>query len=386
VNGASTGTGSVAAAPTRRLYIDWLRGVAVLFMILWHSVDSWTRLDDRASAAFSVVVFFAGWAAPLFLFLAGVSLPLAGVARMARGADRQAASRALQRRGWQVFVIAHLFRFQSFVLNPNASWNGLLKPDILNILGLGLVLAAVGWGRATSRRALILWLGVPAAVVALVLTPLAPTWWWPTLLPDRLEGYIRIVNGNAVFALFPGVAYLLAGASAGTLAAQHAENDGRFQGQTALWGAVLFALGGGAMFVRWPPAVSFWVSAPAVVIWRVGTMALALSFAWRWLLHRRMASSNALLVFGRTSLFVYWVHVELAYGNLSYPLHHALPLRWSLPACAVLTAVMLGAAHWWLRHRPRRPLVPPHMRASWRSSTGLFGPAGSPWPRRSAPS
>jgi uncharacterized membrane protein len=135
------------------LYLDWLRGVAVFVMILWHTVDSWHVRDGRQTAGFLTVSFLAGWAAPLFLFLAGVSLPMAGLARVARGEGRATAARALMNRGWQVFLIAHLFRLQSFLLNPGARWSGLLKPDILNILGLGMVVAAYGWGRADTPRA-----------------------------------------------------------------------------------------------------------------------------------------------------------------------------------------------------------------------------------------
>jgi hypothetical protein len=69
-----------------------------------------------------------------------------------------------------------------------------------------------------------------------------------------------------------------------------------------------------------------------------------------------------MIVFGRTSLFVYWVHVELAYGNFSYALHHALTLPWSIAGYAGLTLLMLLAARLWMRHGPRGPLVPSHMR------------------------
>jgi hypothetical protein len=69
-----------------------------------------------------------------------------------------------------------------------------------------------------------------------------------------------------------------------------------------------------------------------------------------------------MIVFGRTSLFVYWVHVELAYGNFSFPLHHALTLVWAVAGYAALTCVMLGAAYLWMRHAPRGPLVPAYMR------------------------
>jgi hypothetical protein len=296
------------------------------------------------------------------LFLAGVSVPLAGAARMARGLDRRAASRSIQRRGWEVFVLAHLFRLQSFLLNPHASWNGLLKPDILNILGLAIVFAAFAWGRARTTRELVWWLVAPSVIIAGVLTPLAPTWWWPALLHPRLEGYIRVVNNNAVFSLFPTAAYLLVGTFVGALVAAHDDRDSRFYGRMARWGAALFAAGFVAL-VPWPRAISFWTDPIAIVAWRIGTMTLMMAVSWRWLLHRQISASDPLIVFGRTSLFVYWVHVELAYGNISYPLHHALPLPWSALAYAALTAGMLWLARVWIR-RPAGPIVPVHMAAA----------------------
>ena len=63
----------------RRLaYLDWLRGLAVLIMILWHTMDSWTSPAARHNAMFAFITLAGGWAAPLFLFLAGVSVALAG--------------------------------------------------------------------------------------------------------------------------------------------------------------------------------------------------------------------------------------------------------------------------------------------------------------------
>ena len=45
---------------------------------------------------------------------------------------------------------------------------------------------------------------------------------------------------------------------------------------------------------------------------------------------RRSRGSGALLdhaQFGRTSLLVYWIHVDLCYGIVSGRLHHALDMR-----------------------------------------------------------
>lgn len=369
---ASSPSAPARASTPRRLYIDWLRGVAVLVMIMWHSIDSWTLQDAaiRRSASFATITFLAGWAAPLFLFLAGVALPLAGRARMARGLDRRAASAMLQRRGWQVFLIAHLFRLQSFLLNPNGRWNGLLKPDILNILGLAFVSAAFAWGRATTRRQLIWWLVVPSIVIVALLTPLAPTWWWPTLLHPRLAGYIRVTDNNAVFSLFPAAAYLLAGAFFGALVAEHDEGDRAFHTDTAIWGGALFAIAGIVALVPWPKPIWFWIGSTSIVSWRIGTMLLLMAFSWWLLLRHRVTSTSPMIVFGRTSLFVYWVHVELAYGNFSFPLHHALTLPWSVTGYVGLTLLMLLAARLWMRHAPRGPLVPAYMRGD---STGTHG-------------
>ena len=64
------------------------------------------------------------------------------------------------------------------------------------------------------------------------------------------------------------------------------------------------------------------------------TMGLPLAWLWvRWL----GARASRLVVFGQASLFVYWVHVELAYGVFTHPLQHALPLGWAIAALLVFT-------------------------------------------------
>jgi uncharacterized membrane protein len=348
--------------PSRRQYIDWLRGVAVLCMILWHVVDSWHVPEARETSAFAVIVFFAGWAAPMFLFLAGVSLPMAGLSQLAKGKDRRSAARALMVRGWQIFLIAHLFRVQSFLLSPNASWNGLLKPDILNILGLGMVMAAFAWGRAQSRRSSIIWLLVPALVTAGVLTPWAREWWWPSLLHPRLEGYLRIVNGNAVFSLFPAVSYVFAGTFVGSLLAEATpRTEGRFHGRSAAVGLALLAVAIAAPLVPLTPAAERWIGPGAIVILRTGAMLVMMALLWTVLRSRTLPASDPMLVLGRSSLAVYWAHVELAYGNFSYPLHKALSLPWALLGYVLMLLAMYRLGVWWLQRPWGQPLVPPHM-------------------------
>jgi len=349
----------VESRVSRRLYIDWLRGVAVLLMILWHTIDSWTVQTGRNTAAFAAIVFAAGWAAPLFLFLAGVAIPLGIDTRQRRGFSRREASWDLQKRGWMIVVLAHLFRFQSFLLNPHGSWNTLLKPDILNVLGLGIVAGAFAWGRAETRRTQTMWLLGTAAVIVVVLTPWSRVWWWPTLLHPRLEAYIRPVGTYGVFTLFPALAYIFVGVFLGGRIAETRPDDTRFQKSMAFAGAVLIALSVAGRPLPRPATITLAESVPAV-LWCIGVMTLALPASWLIVRRRSPDAWSPLVLFGQTSLFVYWVHVELAYGVFSYPLRHALELPWSFAAYVLFTTFMLGCATLWQR-RPRGPLIPQHM-------------------------
>ncbi len=336
--------------------VDWLRGVAVLCMILWHVVDAWT-VPARDPMTFKILGFIGGWAAPLFLLLTGVSVALAGDASLRKGRTRAEASRALQRRGWLIFLLAHLFRFQAFLFNVNGRWNAILKPDILNILGLGMVAAAIAWRRATSPARVLAWLVLPSIVIVVLLTPLARDWWWPTLLHPRFEAYIRPVGNFGVFALFPWIALVLIGVVVGLelLKGEHAFR------RLALTGLILLVIGTIGMFLPTPFATSFWTNSLSWFVMRLGLMLAMMVAAWLWTRRWPVNPSSPLVRLGRTSLFVYWVHVELAYGAISYPLHHALTLTQSLIGYAALTTVMYLLATRW-QQRTRGLLIPAHMR------------------------
>ena len=61
--------------------------------------------------------------------------------------------------------------------------------------------------------------------------------------------------------------------------------------------------------------------------------------------------------FGRNSLFVYWIHVELVYGYATWPIHNRLPLWGALTACAAFSGVMYAAVLAKDRVRQWRPAL-----------------------------
>ncbi len=346
----------------RRTYIDWLRGVAVLIMIEWHAIDAWTATDERVGWFFGTLAFVGGWAAPLFLFLAGIALPLAMDSHTRKGLSAREASWMLQKRGWQIWVIAHIFRFQSYVMNPWAVWHSVLKPDILNILGLGMVIVAFCWGRSESLRGRMAWLLGPS-LLALSIAPMAREWVWPTLLHPRVEAYIRPNGGFGVFTLFPWVAFVFVGAAIGVWIAmtRTPHEDRRFHAGLAALGVATAAAGFVGMWLPTPLETSFWTTSWSFFLMRTGAMTLMLAGAWLWYQRPAAERWSPIVLFGQTSLFVYWVHIEIAYGLIGVPLKKSLTVPQSFLAYLVLTMVMLWLANWW-RSRTG-PWIPAHMRA-----------------------
>jgi uncharacterized membrane protein len=342
----------------RRPYIDWLRGVAVLTMIEWHVLDAWSLRAGRGGLTWTVIQTVGGFAAPLFLFLAGVAIPFAISGKLRRGDSADDAAWSVQKRGWEVFAIAHLFRFQSFLLNPTATLASILRPDILNILGLGL--AGTSWlsGRAMRSHRRVLWLLVPAVVI-FALTPLSRVWSWPGDLPGRLEAYIRPGNGLGVFQIFPWAGYVPFGAFLGCflLEARNDAEERRVLVRFLAGGATAAAVGAISYFIDPNGRAMFWAGPYTSLLMRTGLLTAALA-ASKWVVAAQPASLLApLILFGQTSLFVYMVHVELAYGVWSLPIHGKLPLPWALAALTGVYIAMYFAAKWWAE-RPARPWIP----------------------------
>src|SRR5436190_5196347 len=352
------------SAPGRRTYLDVLRGVAVLIMIEAHVIDSWTRVADRRTRAFGESLILGGFGAPLFLFLAGIAVAMSAGSKARRTGDSRAAVRAVQRRGLEIFLLAFLFRFQSFVLSHSPAW-ALLKVDILNIMGPSIVLAATLWGLFRSARARIAAFAV-ATFVLVWTTPIVRQAESLAVLSDSLEGYLRPIPNLTNFTFFPWMAFVMAGALTGVLldAARSQEAERRLNLGLGVAGLLVAFAAYKASFL--PPLgvqSSFWTTSASFFFVRLGVIvaALGLAYVWEQRPTLRLRSGQAagrrwspLQLLGRSSLFVYWIHVELVYGLISLPLHGAFSLRGAWIGLFLFTLLMLAVVvgkdrgmKWW---------------------------------------
>jgi uncharacterized membrane protein len=317
-------------------------------MIQAHVLDSWTRLDARDSWQFSWAMILAGFAAPLFLFCAGLAVALSAGSKLRRHGDGAAAARAVMKRGWWILLLAWLFRVQAWMLGSSHNPAALLNVDILNVMGPSIVAAGAIWGlvHGKQRRGLCLAFGAAALAIALG-TPAVRASTALDALPDPLENYLRPPRGLTWFSFFPWGGFLFAGAIPGVLLnyVQSRDEDTRLNAWFAVAGLATASIAYASSFL--PSVVgpsTFWGASPAFFFIRTGVLILTVPLAYAWNRAVVRDAWSPMQQLGRTSLFIYWIHVEMVYGLISLKIHKSMthPQAWA--AYAAFAVFMLGCS------------------------------------------
>ena len=127
---------------THRLaYIDWMRGLACVLMFQTHCYDSWLNPEARKTTFFMWSQLGGTLPAPLFLFLAGISFALVTDKLRQKGLAPNRIAQKTIRRGAEILALGLLFRLQEYVIAWGwAPWSDLLRVDILNTIGISMML------------------------------------------------------------------------------------------------------------------------------------------------------------------------------------------------------------------------------------------------------
>lgn len=338
----------------RIAYIDWMRGLACVMMFQTHCYDSWLGPAARKTSFFGWSQLGGTLPAPLFLFLAGISFALVTNRMRQKGATRVEVAATTIRRGAEIFGLALLFRVQEFALGyPYAPWTDLLRVDILNVIGLSMMLMGIVCWFAKKRLTNALLAAGVAAAIAMA-TPLLWTSWQPRWMPWFLESYVNGCHNLGapqpwLFPVFPWSAFAFAGLVVGFFLLSDWARTREVQTMLILGGAgaVCFALGGwlDSLPVRLYAAYDFWHTSPNFFLMRTGVvmMIVLASYAWcRW--GAGQWGFSPLIQMGQASLLVYWVHIEFVYGRFSILTKHAQSIASaSLGLLAIFVAMTILA-------------------------------------------
>jgi uncharacterized membrane protein len=348
----------MGTAANRKLWLDWQRGLAVLFMIEWHTWDSWRADGAARGPVHDAMATIGGFAAPSFLYMAGLSQLLADAALERKGATAsQRRRRAVGRALW-LLGVAYLFRLVEYLLGGAwrvpGGWESILKVDVLNVIAVSLLvsgLLSVGLPRAVGPL-----LVAGAALAVALASPVVAAW---QHAPSRLLDYLYADWPRAGFHLFPWMAFGLAGSAAGLLALRQARAS-----TWVLLGAGLFA--GGWVAESLPAFYAhqdFWRVSPAWVAMRLGIV-VATSGLLQLLPPSADRGLSWLRTLGRHSLLGYFLSVELPYGSLFHSLKKRLSTGQGLGAVAGMIALIWAASaaadryDGWKARRARAAPVP----------------------------
>lgn len=320
--------------PTTRLtYIDGMRGLACLLMFEIHGFDAWLSPVERSTAYFRWAQVLGGFAAPAFLFLAGVSQALLSDKLLDRGERPSAIARTTATRGASILGVGLLFRLVAVLLGwGKVPWTDLFRVDILNTLGVSMMaLSVVYWGvsRVAPSRHIVTRVAVPAVIslaIAMLTPPLHTTWrlrWLPWWLESYINGVHNLDSPQSwAFGFFPWAAFAFAGLAVGCGLA-HAirqERHDRILIGVALAGGALIAA---SMYLdrqSWTPYATYdyWRTSPNYFLVRLGILLIALAASALWSRRpRRPERFSPMVSLGRHSLLVYLAHMPFVYGGLS---------------------------------------------------------------------
>jgi uncharacterized membrane protein len=326
-----------------------MRGLACVLMFPTHCYDAWLSPAAKKSSFFLWSQLLGTLPAPLFLFLAGISVALVIGKSSATGIPAKQIAVNTIRRGTEILGLGLLFRLQEYLIAfPWAPWTDLFRVDILNTIGISIMfMGGMYWVvqacfvRRNDRHSdqSSSWIFGASAVLSAaaisLATPLLWASWRPDWLPWPLESYVNGVHNLGkpqawLFPIFPWTGFAFAGLAFGFfLASAWARKREDLRVVVAAIAGILL-IGGGRWLDRRPqlyPVSDFWHTSPNFFLIRVGILLLVLFvvYSWcRWGLGSR--GFSPLVQLGHTSLLVYWVHLEFVYGRLSILKKHSMSI------------------------------------------------------------
>ena len=356
-------------------------------MIQAHCYDSWLNPEARRTLLYRWSQELSTLAAPIFLFLCGVSFALVTEGLRQKNKPQSQIFKTALLRGAEILGFGFLLRVQEFVLGyPKAPWTDLLKVDVLNILGVSIIFMALFWrlvnigglpeastgrgnvslhGEEPGERWRNRLIGLSLLIAAAVAIATPPLWTThrPNVLPWMLESYINGVHNFGsptpwIFSIFPWCGFAFVGLAFGLFLFSDFAQRKEVSALSIVGAIGVLACGSSLWWdyssVKIYAVYDYWHSSPNFFLMRCGILLLLTFAIFAWCrLGWVTEGFSPFIQFGKTSLIVYWVHIEFVYGRLSIlpKFRNNIPL--ATAGMVVIFAAMLGISIWRTRAKKR---------------------------------
>jgi len=365
--GAGAAISPAADTRARVVFVDVARALAVLLMILGHSLNVLLAPEYQNNRPFQALLFLRGLTSCTFLLLSGFAFTVASSRYWE--AHLRPSLRAFRRlRRFVFFVLLGyamrfpVSRYEDFRFLTPERWAYFLRVDILQCIGVTLVLLQllIVLTRRPGRFA------AAAAAGCAVVTVSTPAAWrvdWTGYLPVGVAAYLSPATGS-LFPVLPWSAFMLLGAALGYLYVRAwASNPVAFARRVLLPGGLgLITLGLGLHLLPFTPLGpgNFWTTSPNFFLIRAGCVLVVLAGV-AYLTRSMHHLPRIVAALAQESLVIYFIHIIVLYGSAwNVGLSRLLPVPFGpgLAAAGVagmLVSMSLLAGAWnWVKRRHRR--------------------------------
>jgi uncharacterized membrane protein len=335
----------------RYIYIDLLRGWAVLVMIEVHVVNAFLLPEIRQEGWFTVLNFINGLVAPAFLFVSGYSFVIVAQRKWNDYLNRTPVFWKQIGRIAQILAVGYalhlpVFSFTKLTQIGREEWSVFWKVDILHTIAVSLLTMVV----------LILFMGnqkkyfISVIVLACIMVFGSPMIYDRNidhLLPEQIADYFTAAH-RSQFPLFPWMGFVLAGGITAQLWVWWKE---RIEEQKIF---LRFSIAAAALILLSViidvlpfsiyPEHNYWKANPGFFFIRLGIVIILLAALWYWEKVYRSGKSIVSVV-GSESLVAYAGHLLVIYGLFfnNHSLAFLIGKTRTIPEAAAMTAGLAAA-------------------------------------------
>ena len=336
------------ASKNRALFIDMLKGLALIVMIEVHVVNSMLMPALRESWWFPSLNFLNGLVAPSFSFASGMVFVLS----LQKGVDQlrnfgKEFWRKLSRIGLIFFVgySLHLPYYSlNKILNNQTQYNleSLFTVDILQIISTGLIVLLFARIFIKSEKRFYNFILILTAVI-LILSPLMWKIDFANYLPLFFSNYFNRMHGS-LFPVFPWWAFVFSGAYTAKyyLEARQNNSEKTFARKMIITGSLFYLISFFVMYVFFTQALAKMFPNPFFFLERFGLILLFLGIFWFYL-NKKDNYTSLILDVSRESLLIYWVHLQLIYREIFWgkSLINMSQNNYNLLQCLIVSLILI---------------------------------------------
>lgn len=344
----------------RLLFVDLLRGWAIIIMIEVHVFNAFLTEPLRKTYWFAILDYFNGLVAPSFLFISGFIFVLLSFKKAPEFRKFGYSFYKQLRRILLIWVIAYLMHVPYYSLKSiiqKANYSDFLlffQSDVLHTIAFGLTILFFGSIFIKSTKIFQLFNLVSGLIIIFV----APFLWdidFTKIIHPFFAGYM---NGqhHSIFPLFPWLGYILLGGALAPIyqKAKSENNELSFFNKTLLIAlALMFATALLKQIHIYHPAISSTLRCnPFFNLHKIGIVLALISFCW-YFEYFRKPKNSFIIDCSKESLLIYFVHIELIYGAFfNYKsINHYFGSSFNFWECFIATVVlilmMIGLAKFW---------------------------------------